>query len=719
MGRNVFMICTVRTSLLQGHKIDDVISKSNAAYSIEALYDPKSDEPILDFIQNIFRFDEKGIPPDREKVYKLLRDVPQMPETELEQVSFDGCRFPTAEMQTIIRWLAENRKNKNVSRLRIVLLPSKTPVSELNAHAACVCINRLSRIFPDTEIICSRQPDTIIPLEIDVNERDKFLLSISGLFNEFDRQIKSAARSHEEAVICATGSFKSVSGFAMMYAQINSIPCLYTFETSPKVFEVMSVPLGYAYASMDEEINMLKAIAKNSSINTSAFPQWVRDSKELAESLLESYYKAREKPYGTGEYLFNKLRKCKDGDKWADYLQSLLTHNWSHLWAGDQIPETVEHSRRHSKRLMEFAANLFRAAPNLLEKLGFDYNHPELLAILIAAIYLHDIGHTALSYPMLDKLDKNKINDVFPLGLFPSSVREVHHILTGRLLRMDSARERYFTSNNINFNNNEMISILMTCVPLIAEHHRGYTKLKGKNAERKAEDPVRLVGELLFGHDEFEETLRPLEQRYIKIRENCRVEPEHLLNLTAIMRIIDGCDVQADRVIGADYLEYRNSRTDDEARLLKNQLESLKNYLSSSVKDAVDELDELKAYSKNKYSKAYAEIFKALHALKDKYGSWNVIRQKALPEFMALSLASRVAFKGEQKFHFAKHQNVSFVLPALKEPNIIEVQVFPNDSLNLNINNEVDCVCKDIEGEYEKVKDILGDIIKFIAKRAS
>lgn len=156
----------------------------------------------------------------------------------------------------------------------------------------------------------------------------------------------------------------------MMYAQLHSIPCLYSFEGSQAAYEVMSIPLGYAYSSLDEEINMLKAVHENAEINTASLPQWVKDSQYMAGTLLKSYYDAREKPYGTGEEIFRRLRKCTGGNEWADYLQELLTCKWGELWLGDQIPETVEHSRRHSKRLMELAANFFRCSGRRVENIG-------------------------------------------------------------------------------------------------------------------------------------------------------------------------------------------------------------------------------------------------------------------------------------------------------------------------------------------------------------
>ena len=703
MGRQVLMICTVGTSLMGRNKIPDVLSKSNAAYDEKALFDPDCDDALLDFMQNIPQPDKEL----RENVFRMMRN-PEMGTLDLKD-----CKFPNAETETLIRWLKEDDNGRNVSKLSLVLLPSKDKGSILTAHATCVCLKRLMSQMPDRELICDRGPDGIRPLDIKVDNRENFLPSISALFGELD---KLTAKPEGEVVLCATGGYKAVAGFAMMYAQLHSLPCLYTFEGSPQAYEVMSVPLGYAYASMDEEINMLKAIEKDVAVNTDALPRWVQDSRALAGSLLKSYEAARMKPYGAGEYLFNRLRNCGDkGKEWADYLQSLLTHNWSQLWAGDQIPETVEHSRRHSKRLMEFAANLFRCAPGPLKTLGFDDGRPELLAVLIASIYLHDIGHTALSYPLLE--DRSGPADIFPLGLFPSSVREVHHLLTGKLLRSGGARARYFTRRE-GGNDGWMTEILTTCVPLVSEHHRGYTALKNEAATLKEGHKVRLAGELLFGKENFEETLRPLEERYAARRKDCPIEPEHLLNLAALTRIIDGCDVQADRVVSEDYLEYRNRRSDDEARALKTQLQGLRDCLSGELRERLDILDSGEEDSSKAYDAVYPLVFRDLKELRKNHGSWERVMRNALPEFTALSLANRVAFKGEQRFHFGKHQNASFVLPVFEAPNTVTVQVFPNSELPGFSKKILEGICGDIRGEYVKVQEVLDPTLVFGAKIA-
>ena len=181
------------------------------------------------------------------------------------------------------------------------------------------------------------------------------------------------------------------------------------------------------------------------------------------------------------------------------------------------------------------------------------------------------------------------------------------------------------------------------------------------------------------------------------------------------MRIIDGCDVQADRVISEDYLEYRNRRSEDEARALKMQLWGLRDCLSRDMVEKLDALDVGEVESNKAYDAVYPLVFRDLKELKDKYGSWEQVRRKALPEFTALSLANRVAFKGEQRFHFGKHKNVGFVLPVLEEPDTVTVQIFPNSDIPGLLMGELKKICKDINGEYDAVKTVLEGKLSFKA----
>lgn len=287
--------------------------------------------------------------------------------------------------------------------------------------------------------------------------------------------------------------------------------------------------------------------------------------------------------------------------------------------------------------------------------------------------------------------------------MFPSAVRELHHILTGELLT--KSPERYFMSSKYP----GKAEILSQCVPLIAAHHRGYTVLKREDSVNLNSDNKILIlkaGNLILGREKFSETLKPLEER----AENVNVPAEILLNVTALLRVLDGCDVQSDRVISPHYLEYRNQRSIDEIRLIQAEMMSCIRQLPKGLQEEVKNIggnisgDEIKESCK----KIYSQVFDSLADLKEQYETWRNVQGYALSEFIALSLANRLAFKREQHLHFQKHQCAAFVLPVMNEAeNTITVKIFPNDSITGDTRKIIDDIANDIKKEYESVAHVL------------
>ena len=108
---------------------------------------------------------------------------------------------------------------------------------------------------------------------------------------------------------------------------------------------------------------------------------------------------------------------------------------------------------------------------------------------------------------------------------------------------------------------------------------------------------------------------------------------------------------------------------------------------------------------KDSCKKIYSQVFDALAELKEQYETWRNVQGYALSEFIALSLANRLAFKREQHLHFQKHQCAAFVLPVMnEETNTITVKIFPNDS---STKTTLDSIVDDIDREYKKVADVL------------
>jgi len=703
-------------------------------------------------------------------------------------------QWPSAEIQSVFRWLCLESRRDEIMHLRFVLLPSNDAKSQLTAWVTHFFLRlALERnLFPGKAL--SPDPDAveIRPVEIRVQDRNSFLHSLEGLFGAFDGELKKAEAQGEEMVINNCGGYKSISAFALLYAQVHELTSLYTFESGDyEALELTSLPVGYALASMDEEISLLKVLTRGGDLRqvfsdetTAKLPGWIRsllfEEKEesegnkkrlrvssFAETLVQSYTRNRRAVSGIGKGLLDILRRSEPGGELARYVTERIENEWAELWLGDQIPETVEHSRRHSKRLMEIAANIFRCAEEPLTELGV--LEPEALTLLISCIYLHDIGHTAVAYPVASSVASDAFAggvphgaEPFPLSLFPSAVREVHHLLSRDMIEAcDGAScgaSPLFPGTGIAM---ETQTMLKTLVPLVCSYHRGYTRLVGDgNATPKAS--VLAVGNFLYGAA-FQETLRPLKARLQDPRFASAFGPlsvSQILAVAALLRVIDGCDVQADRVVDRIYLRARLARTRDEARVLKREFDllfhsprlALPEALSAEftvMRKAVETVSEFgerldidkvergqlldeerttqieekaKRGGEGAVERLYAMVFELLQSLrtyaKEKGASFPGPLFSVFPvEMLLLSLANRVVFKWEQFLHFYKHQCVLCVLPRrdLHEKGKIVVDVWPNEEFGLEKaarDRELKKIADAITKEYQDLtKGLSGDSV--------
>lgn len=682
-------------------------------------------------------------------------------------------QWPSAEIQSVFRWLRLENRRDEIMHLRFVLLPSEDPKSQLTAWVTHFFLRlALERSLFSGKTL-SRDADAvrIRPVDICVQDRNSFLHSLEGLFGVFDDERGQAEAQGEEMVINNCGGYKSISAFALLYAQVHELTSLYTFESgNHEALELTSLPVGYALASMDEEISLLKVLQRGGDLRQlfsdetmAKLPGWIRSllfeetegsEKRLrvssfAETLVQSYTRNRRAVSGIGKGLLDILRRSESGGELARYVTERIENEWAELWLGDQIPETVEHSRRHSKRLMEIAANIFRCAEEPLAELGV--LEPEALALLVSCIYLHDIGHTAVAYPVASSVASAAFTggvphgaEPFPLSFFPSAVREVHHLLSRDMIEAcDGAScgaSPLFPDTGIAM---ETRTMLKTLVPLVCSSHRGYTRLVGDEcAVPKAS--VRAVGNFLYGAA-FQETLRPLKARLQDPRfagAFGTLSVSQVLAVAALLRVIDGCDVQADRVVDRIYLRARLARTRDEARVLKREFDllfhsprlALPEALSaefSVMRKAVETVSELgerldidkvergrlldeertkqieetaNGSREGAVKGLYAMVFELLQSLRVYAVEKGAPRSARSPlqdpsresspgslfsafpvEMLLLSLANRVVFKWEQFLHFYKHQCVLCVLPRrdVHEKGKIIVDVWPNEEFGL------------------------------------
>lgn len=721
--RKIRMACTVGTS-----------AKGHFSFDIENSNGKTASELKADFIAFDSDLDGKSLflstylkSPKDTKTWEIVTDRGSSQKIEL----LHERMFPSAEIQSIVRWLWKKTDGRPVD-MEVILFENpaegeETGDSSFTARVTEFFLYEMERagLLPEGTSLSI----AIKPLVIDVSNEKKFLKSLGGLFEALNDERKKALENGQEFIVNTSGGYKSVSAYAMLYAQLREAPSLYTFEGGNcDAVELTSFPVSYALGALDEEMSLLKALRKspdllkNASRESKNLPLWIRSlvfagsegpEMPLVDVLLEEYKEKRRGSEAVGSGLLEILGR--KGRRYKEYISDRIRNEWAELWIGDQIPETVEHSRRHSKRLMEFAANLYRSAEEPLDRLGL--TSPEIIALLISCIYLHDIGHTAISFPIAEETDTP-----FLLGSFPSSVREVHHLLSAELIRK-KATELFPDHRGLE------LTFLKKLVPLISEHHRGYTTLTEKQGDAAPGEKIRLVGTFLFGEDTFRSTLRPLETKLRELSENERggIPVEKLLDLAALFRIIDGADVQADRVVDDIYLKARLQRTKEEAKTFAAELsgfsplainepvlgEILKKVGDISTAGEKIRIEDILRGSipesesgviKDNCASVYEDIFKALLRMKGEADcpgkAVHLNRLKAL----FLSLANRTAFKWEQFLHFFKHQCVGTVFPVYENGEIM-IHVWPNSDLSFDseiLGASLTEVKGDIKKEWKK-----------------
>lgn len=631
--------------------------------------------------------------------------------------------YPSAECQSIMGWLLKNARQQQTDiYLSIYLFPSKESQSEFTAWLTYLFLKSkgITMIFPGLKDLKIE----VQPLNINVDTDENFFLSIDTLYSKYEEIRQSPEAENAEIVINSTGGYKSISGYASLYAQLNDIPSIYVFEGGgARIVELASLPLSCAIGAMDEEISLLRGLknmdpAQRSHLREERnLPRWIEglfigESKlHLVDNLIEQYETGRYKLTGVGMGLLNRLKR-KDA-LLGRYFEENITGVWSELWMGDQIPETVEHTRRHSKRLMEIAENFFRSANETLHEMGLDEAFP--LALLIAAIYLHDIGHTAMTFPV-DPEEKEKGH--FPLGMFPSSVREIHHLLSHELIKF-KCKELFPPILVKDAESNSILEDVKKAVPLVCAYHRGYTKLQADLSLKHLEEEKKAVYEVasFLNETKLEKSLFSLEKNIPDAMPQKR--KEQILKVAALLRVVDGSDVQADRIISNTYLKARLERTQTEAKALWTQLEPLMDKVpgiwdyitairkageSFTLDDAISGTlnEESRKTIKNSTKILYPLIFQKLKELKGNQSFEKLFQNnEILQQVIALSFVNRIAFKWEQFLHFYKHRSVDFVLPLPDNDNGVSIHLFADNRSSLSE------IAREINDEYKAVQNVL------------
>jgi len=375
----------------------------------------------------------------------------------------------------------------------------------------------------------------IHPVELDVynNMRpDSFLNTLFHL-----RQ--KALEENKDFCIIASGGYKIMFYYATLFGKLFKERVVYKYQSTKNLIYMPELPIYWDMRELETKTVLFRTGRFK---DTSDYPH------PILQFLSQNYDTIRD------DLLYHEpMLKHIDEPK----LRSILKNNipiWSNLWLGDQVPEMVEHSKRHSRRILEKFEYMMN---DIAEEYFID--KPTFMFLLVASAYLHDIGHTVMEY------------NNFPFHMFPEYLRTFHNVLTKKFI-------------NDNYQNvlalGDLDHDLLKSITLICMYHRKNMYLTGKLDKVDnyfLENVLNEPATSLVNHPEFLELSEKLQKITLKV--------------TAILKILDEMDVQADRVVDDHYAKVRKWRTDHEIGYLmkllekedKNLWKKLQNDLSNNI----------------------------------------------------------------------------------------------------------------------------------------
>ena len=263
------------------------------------------------------------------------------------------------------------------------------------------------------------------------------------VLDKYDRQ--------QKVIMDIAPGMKNISIMQVIYSLFKKKSFYYKFEHSQELLEFPAFGFDWDYAYLDEIIHVIESKKIESKMSTEDYlklPDMITKVYQLNQSkdfepfysidrIGRMYKSKKEVPFGYGENLINFV---KNSDL-ESYLTQGIKKKWTNMWIGDLIPETVEHSQRHSKRLMDFTVKLI----NVMGEEEFLGEVPEgeyyngmsyktiFYFLLIAAMNVHDLGHT-YAYFYFDGEYGNEKKRLI-LDKYPNFVRDLHNELTISLVR--------------------------------------------------------------------------------------------------------------------------------------------------------------------------------------------------------------------------------------------------------------------------------------------
>ncbi|HNT96334.1 MAG TPA: hypothetical protein PKM99_09500 [Thermotogota bacterium] len=642
----------VIVAVLQGMSLKSNIQRliQNKEKNLES----KLDFPFSEYVKYPYGKEETPDSPTIGEICDLESNAP---------LEYDKVKGLSAELDSL--YAIQNR-GYAIDEVRFFVFPGKNGKFENEAEKCPTLYPYLEkltkRVFPQVKVSMYSLSYASDQSESVYDSFEETWQALETLENESDGR---------EIILDTTGGQKIIGIIAALYFQFIKKPFYYVQAESSVLYEFPPSPINWDVLQIDESHAFYKQIeGRNISYRDYLkIPQPLRNLFNLVSSkynesepmisllpikgILAKYEESRKMPFGYGEELLNYI----DDTEKRQWIRNKIFTGWALQWIGDQIPETVEHSQRHSKRLMEFTVNLINTIGEDSFLRGIPKSQTEnFYFVLAVAMNVHDLGHTNNVWRFEDGKELH-------LDGLPNIVRDLHNELTVQMIEEKTAEKRFRLLEGIE--KHDPSGDLRKAIVLVSRYHRGHLPIDppeiGK--EEKTREFVSL----------FELPCHPLREECLKVYEGRPDWTEMVIAAARWLKFIDGADVQADRTLIPEYSEIRCERTKYESLELieellhrtnpKDSLRGVKFQLLIAKRD-------LKDYNpRNGYSqipKNLEEIGKTMETLVYKEiaeAIFSTSGNKRVAVSYEIRTLARIAFKIMQFVHFEKHKAIQIGYP--------------------------------------------------------
>jgi len=254
-----------------------------------------------------------------------------------------------------------------------------------------------------------------------------------------------------QLIINISGGYKGAIPYTTLAAHLLAaldqdieIAIHYLFEDTDHIIELPVYPIGLDLAAWHREWNLMQAAVRRPAYRPhlhhrvrAVFDEEEHQSEPWkvegsVPHLLHQQYQAQRDKDPLQIYSERVIEQLVPKQDLRDRLLALMKGVGPLIWYGDRVPMAAEHAARHHHHLLELAQLLLLPLADACVN-GDPFLNPEERFVLLAALLLHDCGHTVGALPLS--------NTETSVPLFTSEVRDLHHFLSWYRLTMGDASE--------------------------------------------------------------------------------------------------------------------------------------------------------------------------------------------------------------------------------------------------------------------------------------